>query len=279
MAKVALREHGADLLDTQLELCRVEGYEKEVRIGGSHAAIRAVGAGAVMIAATAHQLEGLGSEKLQQRHGSEINVHLKNTTDDALPNYLTSLKFQQSHFLADVRLALGYSAVIIAGATFYADYKLGWDATKHWTLWAVIAYFILNGALTYWIWGVEKGKIFTGEINDTLISIASSVTKHKPIYNLQVRYGKPGTEPQVLKISASFTRWFDSDGYFVASPFQQWLATEIPAIGEADPQKVDKNNVMKEEKAADAQLTRNDENLTKTSLDGGTRSRKSKKTA
>ncbi|KAI4219129.1 MAG: hypothetical protein LQ349_008447, partial [Xanthoria aureola] len=93
---------------------------------------------------------------------------LKNTTDDALPNYLTSLKFHQSHFLADVRLALGYSAVVIAGATFYADYKLGWDATKFWTLWAVVVYFILNGALTYWIWGVEKGKIFTGEINDTL---------------------------------------------------------------------------------------------------------------
>lgn len=99
----------------------------------------------------------------------EKTSDLKNTTDDALPNYLTSLKFQQSHFLADVRLALGYSAVLIAGATFYADFKLGWDATKFWTLWAVVVYFILNGALTYWIWGVEKGKIFTGEFNETLV--------------------------------------------------------------------------------------------------------------
>ncbi|KAL8791070.1 MAG: hypothetical protein Q9213_000277 [Squamulea squamosa] len=212
-------------------------------------------------------------------HGFTQDLDLKNTTDDALPNYLTSLKFQQSHFLADVRLAFGYSAVIIAAATFYADYKLGWDATKYWTFWAVVAYFILNGALTYWIWGVEKGKIFTGENNGTLISIASSVNKHKPIYNLQVRYGKPETEPQILKISAPFTRWFDSDGYFVASPFQQWLATEIPAIGEADPQKVVRGNMKKEEKAADAQQTRNDGNLTRTSLDEGTRSRKSKKTA
>lgn len=58
---------------------------------------------------------------------------------------------------------------MIAGATFLADYKLGWDATKYWTLWAVVAYFVLNGALTYWIWGVEKGKIFKGEIGDTLV--------------------------------------------------------------------------------------------------------------
>jgi len=89
---------------------------------------------------------------------------LKNTTDDALPNYLTSLKFKQSHFLTDVRLTLGYSAVIIAAATFAADYRLGWDATKYWTFWAVLVYFTLNGALTFWIWGVEKGRVFTGDI-------------------------------------------------------------------------------------------------------------------
>ena len=88
---------------------------------------------------------------------------LKNTTDDALPNYLTSLKFKQSHALTDVRLALSSTAVIIAAITFYADYKLGWDATKQGTFWAVIVYFILNGALTFWIWGIEKGKVFNGE--------------------------------------------------------------------------------------------------------------------
>ncbi|KAL8670991.1 MAG: hypothetical protein Q9168_004483 [Polycauliona sp. 1 TL-2023] len=202
---------------------------------------------------------------------------LKNTTDDALPNYLTSLKFKQSHFLADVRLALGYSAVAIAGAIFYADYKLGWDATKYWTLWAVSAYFILNGALTYWIWGVEKGKIFTGEIGDTLVSIASSVTKHKPIYNLQVRYEKLGEEPKKLKISAPFTRWFDSDGYFVATPFQQWLATEIPAVGEADPKKVDRAGGKLAERPAEVSPVKGSADVSKKSGEGSVRSRSSKK--
>ena len=49
--------------------------------------------------------------------------------------------------------------------TFAADYKLGWDATKFWTFLAVLAYFSLNGALTFWIWGVEKGKVFMGQID------------------------------------------------------------------------------------------------------------------
>jgi hypothetical protein len=93
-----------------------------------------------------------------------LRQDLKNTTDDALPNYLTSLKFRQSHYLTDIRLALGYSAVVIAAITFYADWKLGWDKTKYGTFWAVLAYFVLNGALTFWIWGVESGMVFVGDI-------------------------------------------------------------------------------------------------------------------
>ncbi|KAL8639564.1 MAG: hypothetical protein Q9228_003416 [Teloschistes exilis] len=192
-----------------------------------------------------------------------LSAELKNTTDDALPNYLTSLKFKQSHFLTDVRLGLGYSAVVIAGITFWADHKLGWDATKYWTLLAVIAYFILNGALTYWIWGVEKGKIFTGEINDTLVRTkTSSVNKHQPTYKLRVRYEKQGKKPQQLNISAPFTRWFDSDGCFVATPFQQWLASEIPVIGEADPKKVASSAVSIESKKGSGELKEDTSNDT-----------------
>ena len=88
---------------------------------------------------------------------------LKNTTDDALPNYLTSLKFRQSHTQTDIRLFLGYSAVAIAGTLFYFDWKQGWDATKAYTAPAVVAYFIINGIFSYWIWAVEKGVVFAGE--------------------------------------------------------------------------------------------------------------------
>lgn len=108
----------------------------------------------------------MGSIHLLQANSQ---IDLKNTTDDALPNYLTSLKFKQSHIVTDVRLSLGYTAVVIAAITFGLDYKLGWDKTKDLTLWAVVVYFVLNGALTYWIWGVEKGKIFTGENDHAMV--------------------------------------------------------------------------------------------------------------
>lgn len=87
---------------------------------------------------------------------------LKNTTDDALGNYLRGLDFKQDNIKLDVRLAIGYASVIIAAATFVADYKLGWEVTKTWTAVAVVAYALLNGAFTYWMWAVEKGCVFDG---------------------------------------------------------------------------------------------------------------------
>lgn len=59
---------------------------------------------------------------------------------------------------------LGYSAVAIAAFTFYADRKLGWEATKSpWIIAAVVSYFVLNTAFTYWIWAVEAGEVFSGK--------------------------------------------------------------------------------------------------------------------
>lgn len=93
---------------------------------------------------------------------ADVTEDLKNTSDDAVTNYLNSLKFKQSHTLTDIRLALGYLAFAISAATFYWDYKLGFDSTKYYTAAAVAVYTCLNGALTFWIWGVEKGKIYVG---------------------------------------------------------------------------------------------------------------------
>lgn len=113
--------------------------------------------------------------------------------------------------------------------------------------------------------------------------MASSVSKHKPIYNLRVRYEKPGKEPQTLNISAPFTRWFDSDGYFVATPFQQWLASEIPLVGEVDPKKAARGTANKElKKITENQEARKTDVPTNLAANGASsssaRSRKSKRT-
>ena len=70
------------------------------------------------------------------------------------------------------------------------------------------------------------------------LSVASSVKKHTPMYNLTVRYSMSTGDWKTIELSAPFTRWFDAEGYFVAKPLQQWLASEVPVIGQVDPQNV-----------------------------------------
>ncbi|KAF0326270.1 microsomal signal peptidase 25 kDa subunit [Colletotrichum asianum] len=172
-----------------------------------------------------------------------ITVHnladLKNTSDDALPNYLNSLKFTQSHTLTDVRLGLGWGAFLIAAACFGWDYKFGFDATKYYTAAAVVVYSILNGALTLWIWLKEAGTVYEGTSpSGEKVNIATSTKKNVPIYNMKITITPKNGASKTLELAKPFNQWFDSQGHFVASPFQEILATNIPTIGKLDPKRV-----------------------------------------
>ncbi|KAK4945256.1 signal peptidase complex subunit spc2 [Elasticomyces elasticus] len=164
---------------------------------------------------------------------------LKNATDDAIAPYLTSLPkpytFKQQHYTTNVRLILGYTAVTIAGILFYADWKLGWDATKAYTAPACIAYFVLNGALTYWIWAVEAGTIFVGtREGGQKLTLKSSSQKYKPLYKLKVAYEAPsGKKWENKEVEGSFTQWFNTHGYLQKKELQAWLAENIEVLGVA----------------------------------------------
>ncbi|KAL4977713.1 microsomal signal peptidase 25 kDa subunit-domain-containing protein [Aspergillus desertorum] len=168
---------------------------------------------------------------------------LKSTTDDALVPYLTTLPqpytFKQDHFKTNVRFIIGYSAVAIAAFTFYADRKLGWEATTSpWVVAAVGSYFILNSLLTYWIWAVEASEVFRGKrkSGETVcvyfdISIRSSVKKHTPLYKLQIQYKSASNDILEKKeIVSPFTAWFSADGTFHPEPLRKWLANEINVL-------------------------------------------------
>ncbi|KIH91263.1 signal peptidase protein complex [Sporothrix brasiliensis 5110] len=165
---------------------------------------------------------------------------LKNTSDDAIPNYLNSLRFVQSHRLTDVRLALGYGALAVAVACFLWDYKLGFDSTKYYSALAVLVYMALNVALTYWSRYVEGATVYVGTSpSGETITIATSVEKYTPVYNVDITItSKSKAVAQKIAVSRPFSEWFDSAGSFIAAPFQAVLATAVPAIGQADPRRV-----------------------------------------
>ncbi|ROT35593.1 microsomal signal peptidase 25 kDa subunit [Sodiomyces alkalinus F11] len=175
----------------------------------------------------------------QERITVYNQADLKHTSDDAIANYLNSLRFTQSHTLTDVRLGLGYSAFLIAAACFAWDYKFGFFATKPYTAAAVVLYTLLQGALTLWVWLVEKGVVYEGISPDgEKISITTSTTKNVPVYNLTITITPKSGPPVTLNISRPFNQWFDSQGHFVAVPFQEMFASNVSAIGKLDAKRV-----------------------------------------
>ncbi|KAM7193709.1 signal peptidase complex subunit SPC2 [Rhypophila sp. PSN 637] len=168
---------------------------------------------------------------------------LKNTSDDAIPNYLNSLKFTQSHRLTDVRLSLGFSAFTLAAACFLWDYKFGFESTKLYTGVAVTIYTLLNGLLTYWIFYVEKGTIYEGTApSGEKIKISTSTPKKTvPEYhlNIEIEPSKKakGGKKESFVIIRPFTEWFNAAGHFVVAPFQGMLAQSISVVGKADPKR------------------------------------------
>ncbi|KAL7813944.1 microsomal signal peptidase 25 kDa subunit domain-containing protein [Trichoderma aethiopicum] len=164
---------------------------------------------------------------------------LKNTADDAIPNYLNSLKFKQTHFLSDVRLALGYSAFLVSAACFAWDYKLGFESTKTYTAIAVAVYTLLNGLLTFWMMFVEKGVVYQGVApSGDKITVATSTKKLDPTYRLSITVTDKSAKSRIIEIAKPFASFFDESGYFVAAPFQQILATAVPIVGKLDPKRI-----------------------------------------
>ncbi|RMZ79427.1 hypothetical protein DV738_g3310, partial [Chaetothyriales sp. CBS 135597] len=150
---------------------------------------------------------------------------LKGTTDDTIPQLLTSpswlpaagYTFRQDHTLTNVRLALGYTSLAIAGALFYVDWKLGgWEVTRPYTLPACLAYFALNGALSFWL------------------TLRSSIKKHEPIYRLHVTYTCSSKNPPVVyqdsDVQGRFAEWFNMYGYIDKPALKNWLAKNIDVI-------------------------------------------------
>ncbi|EFR02144.1 hypothetical protein MGYG_05146 [Nannizzia gypsea CBS 118893] len=165
------------------------------------------------------------------------SAELKNTSDDAITTYLTlglpkPNRFVASNTKSDIRLMIGYSAVSIAGVSFYFDYMKGWEFTAPWMLYAVIAYFILNTVYTGWIALVENRQVFEGTTaKGETLQISSHSKKLSSTYKLHFRHTSPsGQVVQEKTIEAPFSKWFSADGTLHFEPFSEWLKSEIKLV-------------------------------------------------
>jgi len=74
-----------------------------------------------------------------------------------------------------------------------------------------------------------------------------------------------------VNCQAPFMQWFTADGFFVAKPFQKWLAASIPIIGEADPKSLAEDTGKTDVQAGSVQAPTTEDVATSAKRDGGKR--------
>ncbi|KAJ8098362.1 signal peptidase complex subunit 2 [Lipomyces tetrasporus] len=145
---------------------------------------------------------------------------LKNATDDEIVKILTNKGYTQVFTLVDVRLVIGFLSVLVAAAAGGYDYFVGFEKAKTYTTIGVSVYFLLNMALTAWMMYVEKGTIYQGSKDGKKISVMSTTKKFSPIYDIKVTETTTSKSTQAKK---PFTDFFDSHGYLVTKPLEEWI--------------------------------------------------------
>ncbi|KAF7297569.1 hypothetical protein MKEN_01379400 [Mycena kentingensis (nom. inval.)] len=172
-------------------------------------------------------------------------TELKNACDDALKRYLSRPElFKQIHQHTDVRLALGWLSVFVAGGTGLYGYKVEFEQSKP-VVWAgLILYLLLTFTQTLYSYFIEgdivfvgKRKTFSKRIETERITIssrtvpvsASSPAQNTPQYTLAVTYLRSTSANKSLlarnktSSQAPYTSFFDDNGVLDASVFERWV--------------------------------------------------------
>jgi len=91
-------------------------------------------------------------------------TELKHTLDDAVKRYLGRPdNYSQNHTHTDVRLGLGYTAVLVAAATGFYSWKISFGESRLGVIAGVVAYMLLSGAQMLYAYFIEGDTVFVGK--------------------------------------------------------------------------------------------------------------------
>ncbi|KZT60894.1 microsomal signal peptidase 25 kDa subunit [Calocera cornea HHB12733] len=173
------------------------------------------------------------------------NAHLrevKDALDDAIRRILTRPdQFKQNHMHTDVKLAFGWGAVIVAGATGLYGYFVEFEKAKLGVLVGVVLYGLLSTMQYLYQWFVEKDIVFVGKrrsvagrIETERLIVSSKLNptpRTNPTYTLTLSYKRTTNSGKTLLHSASrkrwpgspIARWFDKDGNMDVPAFERYV--------------------------------------------------------
>ncbi|KAJ7644404.1 microsomal signal peptidase 25 kDa subunit-domain-containing protein [Roridomyces roridus] len=181
-------------------------------------------------------------------------VELKNACNDALKRYLSRPGlFKQSYQHTDVRLALGWLSVFVAGGTGLYGYKVEFEQSKPVVWVGLILYMLLTFTQTLYAYFIEgdivfvgKRKTFSKRIITERITLTSrtcpvsfppkSATVSKPTdksippqYALALSYVRSTSANKSLlakgktQAVAPYSQFFDADGKMDVAVFERWV--------------------------------------------------------
>jgi len=179
-------------------------------------------------------------------------IELKNALDDAIKRFLSRPDlFKQINLHTDVRLALGWSGVIVAGATAFYSYRLEFEQAKPMIWIGLIVYIILTlsqAIYAYFIEGeiifVGKRKTFDKRIVTERITLSSrtkpSTPQNPPAYTLSLTYrrstnaGKSLLNRGQATESRPYTAFFDDEGVLDHDHFERWVGEIVGRVMEPE---------------------------------------------
>ncbi|GHJ86884.1 hypothetical protein NliqN6_3286 [Naganishia liquefaciens] len=199
------------------------------------------------------------SRPLPSVHINKANlVELKNACDDAVKSIMKEHQFTEIHTHTDIKLALGWIAVLVAAGTAGYSYKYGFEQTRGIAMAGVVAYFVLSGIQLLYAYYFEGSKIYTGKrkslskrIETELIRISSRTIPHPssasstlppashPRYLLNVSYRRSANANKSLLrrarllVDASYGELVDVKGGVEYERIRDWLAEVLGRVGGA----------------------------------------------
>ncbi|KAI0002134.1 microsomal signal peptidase 25 kDa subunit-domain-containing protein [Russula compacta] len=179
-------------------------------------------------------------------------TELKNALDDAIKRFLSRPDlFKQIHLHTDVRLALGWSGVFVAGATAFYSWRLQFEHSKPVVWIGLIVYILLTllqALYAYFIEGdiifVGKRKTFDKRIVTERITLSSrtkpSTPDSPPAYALSLTYRRStnGGKSLLNRGQASewrpYTSFFDEQGVLDHDRFETWVGEIVGRVMEPE---------------------------------------------
>ncbi|RPD54882.1 hypothetical protein L226DRAFT_487526 [Lentinus tigrinus ALCF2SS1-7] len=173
---------------------------------------------------------------------------MKHACDDALKRFLSRPDlFKQIHTHTDVRLALGWLSVLIAGGTGLYGWRVPFEQSKPGVWAGVLLYVFLTLAQTLYSYFIEGDIVFVGKrktfdkrIVTERITITSRTTPSSPHappgYALGLSYLRSASGGKSLlgKGRASeerpYTDFFDEHGVMDQDRFERWVGAVVGRV-------------------------------------------------